>query len=289
MNEQPANVSPQKRGKPAKVRLDALVATRFFDGDVDRARRSIMAGEVRVGGVVRDTPAVLIAESQPLEVRGSGPYVSRGGHKLAHALDAGGLDVRGMVAIDVGASTGGFSDVLLQRGVARLYAIDVAYGELAWKVRSDARVTVLERTNIRHLQTLPDGDLADLAVIDASFIGLAQVLPATLRLLKPASQIIALVKPQFEAQREEVSEGGVVRNSEVHRRVLQETIATAHALDLRVADLFVSPIRGPAGNVEFLIWLKRGAGSASTEIDSAIEGAIEGAIVRALESAERLT
>jgi 23S rRNA (cytidine1920-2'-O)/16S rRNA (cytidine1409-2'-O)-methyltransferase len=186
--------------------------------------------------------------------------------KLASALDAFGLDVDGLTAVDVGASTGGFTDCLLQRGAAHVFAVDVGYGQLAWKLRSDARVTVLERTNIRYLEELPGGARVDLAVIDASFISLALVLPPTLRLLKRPAQVVALVKPQFEAGKDQVGKGGVVRDRQVHRRVLEEILQMAEGLGLSIGGLTASPIRGPAGNVEFLVWLGEGlAGAVATE------------------------
>ncbi len=183
-----------------KQRLDLLLVERELAESREQARRLIMAGEVSVDGQMQDKPGFAAPIIATLAVRAPLPYVSRGGLKLAAALDAFALDVAGLVAVDVGASTGGFTDCLFQRGAARVYAIDVGYGQLAWKLRTDPRVVVLDRTNVRHLDALPDGALADLAVIDASFISLALVLPATLRLLTPAGQVIALIKPQFEAE-----------------------------------------------------------------------------------------
>ena len=223
----------------------------------EQARRLVMAGEVLVDEQVGDKPGHAVPVDANIRVRQAMPYVSRGGQKLAAALAAFAAPVAGSVAVDVGASTGGFTDCLLQQGAARVYAIDVGYGQLAWKLRSDARVVSLERTNIRHLAQLPDSVLADLAVIDASFIGLALVLPPTLRLLTPQGQIIALIKPQFEAGQEDVGKGGVVRDVRVHQRVLEETFALAKSLTLHVAGLIASPLLGPAGNVEFLVWLRR--------------------------------
>lgn len=243
-----------------KERLDSLLVGRGLVESREQAQRLILAGAVTVDGEVRDKPGQRISADSLVEVRQALPYVSRGGVKLAAALDEFGLPVTGLVAVDVGASTGGFTDCLLQRGAARVYAIDVGYGQLAWKLRNDPRVVVLERTNIRYLEQLPGGDLADLAVIDASFISLALVLPATLRLLKPVAQIVALIKPQFEAGKEQVSKGGVVRDPRIHRRVIEETVALAGQLGLGVAGLTVSPAPGPAGNVEFLIWLRRPPG-----------------------------
>lgn len=265
------SASPEKR--PTKERLDLLLVQRGLVESREQARRLIMAGEVMVSGERRDKPGERVAVDAELQVRAPMPYVSRGGFKLAAALDAFAVAVEGAVAVDVGASTGGFTDCLLQRGARRVYAIDVGYGQLAWKLQSDARVVVIDRTNVRHLTALPDGVLADLAVIDASFISLALVLPATLRLLQPAAEVVALIKPQFEAGKDDVGKGGVVRDVRVHRRVLEETAALAQALDLGVAGLIPSPIRGPAGNVEFLIWLVR-----QTRPEFDIERAIEQAL-----------
>lgn len=242
-----------KSGK--KQRLDLVLVERGLAQSREQARRLIMAGEALVDDEVWDKPGRLVAEGATVRVRETLPYVSRGGVKLAAALDAFGLDVTGLTAVDVGASTGGFTDCLLQRGAAQVFAVDVGYGQLAWKLRSDPRVHVLERTNIRYLEELPGGVLVDLAVIDASFISLALVLPATLRLIKRPRQVVALIKPQFEAGKDQVGKGGVVRDRRVHRRVLEENVALAGELGLGVGGLIASPIRGPAGNVEFLIWL----------------------------------
>jgi 23S rRNA (cytidine1920-2'-O)/16S rRNA (cytidine1409-2'-O)-methyltransferase len=256
-----------KAPKSQKQRLDLLIVERELAATREQARKLIMAGEVTVAGQVHDKPGVLVAADAEIAVRAPLPYVSRGGLKLAAALDAFGLDVRGLVAVDVGASTGGFTDCLLQRGAKQVYAIDVGYGQLAWKLQTDERVVVLDRTNVRYLEQLPGGALGDLGVIDASFISLALVLPATLRLLQPLGQIVALVKPQFEAGKDDVGKGGVVRDRKVHRRVLEETVAMAQALGLDVAGLTVSPAPGPAGNIEFLIWLhKRAEGGESVGV-----------------------
>lgn len=240
-----------------KQRLDLLLVERELAESREKARRLIMAGEVLVDEQVMDKPGRLVPLEAVLRVRTPLPYVSRGGLKLEAALDAFAIDPTGLTAVDVGASTGGFTDCLLQRGAARVYAVDVGYGQLAWKLRSDERVMPLERTNIRYLDALPDGVLADLAVIDASFIGLELVLPPTLNLLTPAGQIVALVKPQFQAGPEDVGKGGVVRDAGIHRRVLEEMRALAEKLGLSIAGLTVSPAPGPAGNVEFLIWLDK--------------------------------
>jgi 23S rRNA (cytidine1920-2'-O)/16S rRNA (cytidine1409-2'-O)-methyltransferase len=238
-----------------KERLDRLVLARGLAPSREQAQRLIMAGEIEVNGVRADKPGHLVDAAATIAVRQPLPYVSRGGVKLAAALDAFALAVRNLVAVDIGASTGGFTDCLLQRGAACIYAVDVGYGQLAWKLRTDPKVVVLDRTNVRYLEALPGGVQANLAVIDASFIGLALVLPAALRLLSPEGQIVALVKPQFEAGAADVGKGGVVREPAVHRRVLHESCTAAETLGLHVAGLITSPALGPAGNVEFLLWL----------------------------------
>jgi 23S rRNA (cytidine1920-2'-O)/16S rRNA (cytidine1409-2'-O)-methyltransferase len=242
--------------KKTKERLDRLLVDRALVESREQGRRLIMAGEVLVDEQVVDKPGQPVPVDAEIRVRAQLKYVSRGGLKLEAALDEFALDVTGLTVVDVGASTGGFTDCLLQRGAARVYAVDVGYGQLAWKLRQDERVITLERTNIRHLETLPDGALVDLAVIDASFIGLSLVLPPTRRLLAPGGMVIALIKPQFEAGRQHVGKGGVVRDRKIHRRVIEDAVALAHAHSLRVAGLTVSPAPGPAGNIEFLIWLR---------------------------------
>lgn len=266
-------MSPESSAKPTRLRLDLLLVERGLAETREQARRLIMAGDVRVDGQTLDKPGKTVAADAEVQLRSLPPYVSRGGVKLAAALDAFGLEVTGLTAADIGASTGGFTDCLLQRGAAHVFAIDVGYGQLAWKLRSDPRVTVLERTNVRYLEQLPGATLADLAVIDASFISLSLVLPATLRLLTPQAHIVALIKPQFEAGKERVGKGGVVRDTRTHRQVLHEVRELAGNLSLGIAGLIASPLLGPAGNVEFLIWLQH---DQPTDID--VEAAIEHAL-----------
>ncbi len=250
---------PADSSRPAKERLDLLLVRRGLAESREQARRLIMAGDVLVDEQVSDKPGRAVPVDASVRVRRPLPYVSRGGEKLAAALAAFRVPVAGCTALDVGASTGGFTDCLLQHGAARVFAVDVGYGQLAWKLRNDPRVVALERTNIRHLHELPGGVLADLAVIDASFIGLGLVLPPVLGLLTPVAPIIALVKPQFEAGQSDVGKGGVVRDTKVHARVLAETCALVAALGLYVAGLIASPLLGPAGNVEFLLYAARHA------------------------------
>jgi 23S rRNA (cytidine1920-2'-O)/16S rRNA (cytidine1409-2'-O)-methyltransferase len=244
---------PRKR----KQRLDLLLVENDLVESREQARRLIMAGEVFVNEQVVDKAGRLVPVEAALRVRTPPRFVSRGGLKLEAALDAFAIDPTGLLALDVGASTGGFTDCLLQRGAAKVYAVDVGYGQLAWKLRSDERVVPIDRTNIRYLESLPDGVLTDLAVIDASFIGLKLVLPPTLRLLTNAGQVVALIKPQFEAGPSDVGKGGVVRDARIHRRVIDKIVDLAQRLSLAVAGLTVSPAPGPAGNIEFLIWLDK--------------------------------
>jgi 23S rRNA (cytidine1920-2'-O)/16S rRNA (cytidine1409-2'-O)-methyltransferase len=251
-----------------KQRLDQILVERGLVETREKARRLIMAGEVLVDEQVSDKPGRPIAGDAVIRVRALPPYVSRGGLKLAAALEAFHVDVSGLRVIDVGASTGGFSDCLLQHGAERIFAVDVGYGQLAWKLRSDQRVVVLERTNIRYLSELPGGEVADMAVIDASFISLALVLPPTLALLSPIANLIALIKPQFEAGKGQVGKGGVVRDEQIHRRVLNRISELALSLNLELAGLIASPLLGPAGNVEFLVWLSRNPDLATDGADA---------------------
>jgi len=216
-----------------------------------------------------DKAGELVPDIAQVFVREKPRYVSRGGLKLEHALDRFGIDVADRTVIDVGASTGGFTDCLLQRGARKVYAIDVAYGELAWRLRQNARVVVLERTNVRYLNSLPEP--MDLATVDVSFISLRLVLPPVTDLLQPEGQIVALVKPQFEAARESVAKGGVVRDPAVHRAVLEEVVGEAVGKGLRLRGLTPSPLRGPAGNVEFFSYLSRDQRMDSVAIEEAIE------------------
>lgn len=196
----------------------------------------------------------MLADEAPLEVRGRDhPWVSRGGIKLDHGLTHFGLEVAGAVALDVGSSTGGFTDVLLSRGAAKVYAVDVGTNQLAWKLRQDPRVVVHEQTNARNLDSSIVPEPVDIVVCDASFIGLAKVLEAPLRLAKPGAKLVALIKPQFEAGREEVGKGGVVRDSAIHERVCAEAAAWVQSQGWSVVGITESPITGPEGNVEFLL------------------------------------
>lgn len=237
-------------------RLDEVVAAQT---GVTRshARSLILAGRVRVDGVPRTKPGVAVRSGAHVDVERPAPYVSRGGEKLAGALAALHVDPTGAEALDIGASTGGFTDALLAHGARSVVALDVGYGQLAWKLREDPRVRVVERTNFRLLadDAFPEG--FDLIVIDASFISLRTLLVRAIPLLRPAGTIVALVKPQFEAGRERLGSGGVVRDPEVHRAVLREVRDAVEALGAHAVDASLSPLRGPAGNVEFFYRIER--------------------------------
>ncbi|HEY9857776.1 MAG TPA: TlyA family RNA methyltransferase [Stenomitos sp.] len=240
-----------------KERLDTLLVSLGHYASREQAQRAILAGLVKVGGVPVTKAGTGVDPTLPIEVTApASSYVSRGGHKLERAVEAFGVPLEGRVALDVGASTGGFTDVLLRNGARFVYAVDVGYGQLAWSLRQDARVKVMERTNIRHLEALA-GETPDLAVIDVSFIGLAKVLPAVERLLAPEGDVVALIKPQFEAGRENVGKGGVVRDPKIHERVLSEVDAAARELGYHLWGLTHSPIKGPEGNIEFLAYWRK--------------------------------
>ncbi len=253
--------------KPAKSRLDDLLVARGLAETRSQAQRLILAGQVFIGDAAADKPGQKVAADAPVRVSAGLRYVSRGGLKLEAALDAFQIAPAGLVCADIGASTGGFTDCLLQRGAARVYAIDVGYGQLAWSLRTDPRVILLERVNIRHLEGLPEP--AALATVDVSFIGLGLVLPRIVALLVPAGQVIALIKPQFEVGKGQVGKGGVVRDPQLHRSAIRKVLGEAIALGLAPAGLIRSPITGPAGNVEFLVWLRRGG---EPPADEAIAG-----------------
>lgn len=242
-----------------KQRLDELLVERELVEDRARAQARIMAGDVMVNGQRVDKSGTLTRSDAALELRGETlPYVSRGGLKLAAALDAFGYDCTDKVVMDVGASTGGFTDCVLQRGARRVYAIDVGYGLLAWKLRQDERVVCMDRMNIRTMTSDMLEERCDLAVIDCSFISLEQVLPNTLTFLKPAGDVIALVKPQFEVAAEHVERGGVVRDAAHRQEAIESVVDFAGRLGLRMVNAIDCPVHGPAGNVEHLVWLRTG-------------------------------
>lgn len=239
-----------------KQRLDKLMVERGLTPSREKAQALIMAGQVVVGDHTIDKSGQQVAVDAEIRIKGAVmPYVSRGGLKLRKALDEFRIDVTGLVAIDVGASTGGFSDCLLQAGAQKIFAVDVGYGQLAWKLQQDPRVVSMEKTNIRNLLPEQLDAVPDLAVIDASFISLAKVLPATVAIVKPGGCVIALIKPQFEVGKGEVGKGGIVRDPAAHEKVIEAVRQTAQEMGLAVGGLCESPITGADGNREFLILL----------------------------------
>jgi 23S rRNA (cytidine1920-2'-O)/16S rRNA (cytidine1409-2'-O)-methyltransferase len=245
-------MSPPRAAK--KERLDVLLVQSGLAPTRTRAQALVLAGQVVVGEARVDKPGTRVAVDAPLRLKGEVlPYVSRGGLKLQHALAAFGLQVQGAVAADIGASTGGFTDCLLQAGAARVHAVDVGYGQLHEKLRADARVVVHERLNARHLRADALGEVVDVLVVDVSFISLALVLPAVLPLLREGGQLVALVKPQFEVGKGQVGKGGVVRDEAVRAAAVARVQGQVEALGLRVLGLTDSPILGPAGNREALL------------------------------------
>ena len=255
-----------------KQRLDVLLLALGLAPSREKARALIMAGEVLVDGRPRDKPGTLVRAEASVEIKARPRFVSRGGDKLAAALAAFPLDAGGQICADVGASTGGFTDCLLQHGAAKVYAIDVGYGQIAYGLRTDPRVVVLERTNVRHLAQLAEP--VSLVVMDASFISLRLLLPVVQGWLAPGSgSIIPLIKPQFEAGPQDVGKGGVVRDPAVHSRVLAEVLTFALSIGLGVHGLIRSPLKGPAGNIEFLAWLRNGVPGAD-DVTPLIEAVI---------------
>lgn len=242
-----------------RERIDKLMVQRQLAGSRERARALIMAGRVLVDDQPVDKAGTQVDPAASIRLKGQDiPYVSRGGLKLARALEAFQVTAAGRTALDVGASTGGFTDCLLQEGTRKVFAVDVGYGQLAWKLRDDQRVINLERTNIRHLTPDQLDEIPDLAVIDASFISLEKVLPSTTALIKPGSDIIALIKPQFEVGKGQVGKGGVVRDPDQHAQVIEKIKLVAAQAGCQVVQLCESPILGTKGNREFLIHLRTG-------------------------------
>jgi 23S rRNA (cytidine1920-2'-O)/16S rRNA (cytidine1409-2'-O)-methyltransferase len=294
----PQATAGEKPRKPARERLDVLLVQRGLAPSRERARAVILAGEVLVDGRVSTKAGTSVPVEAAVELVGLGDelrFVSRGGLKLERALDAFGLDPASCVCLDVGASTGGFTDVLLRRGAARVYAVDVGHGQLAWSLRNDPRVVVMERTNIRHLQSLPEP--VDAVVIDVSFISLRLVLPRVASLAREGAWGVALVKPQFEAGRAEADRGaGVISDPEIHRRVLRDLLAWLEQMQnqgdqrrLYPQGLIASPITGREGNAEYLLWFKasstpdvasgiKDARIGTSEIEAAVAAAFSGVL-----------
>lgn len=254
--------------------MDLLLVERELAETRQRAQALVLAGDVQVNGHPVVKPGTAVPEDAAISIRAPLKYVSRGGLKLEGALDAFHVDVRGKTCADVGASTGGFTDCLLQRGAAHVYAVDVGYGQLAWKLRTDPRVVIMDRVNIRYLERLPE--LIDLATADVSFISLKLVLPVVKKLLRDDGECVALVKPQFEAGREQVGRGGIVRDLQVHRSVLEQVAQHAVQEGWKVRAITRSPIPGADGNVEFFIYLNAGPSSENIEVAAELNELFQG-------------
>jgi len=257
----------------AARRLDVELVERGLAPSREQARGLILAGDVTVDGAVVTKAGAAVRDESVITVAERQRYVSRGGHKLAGALDTFGVDPAGVDAIDIGASTGGFTDCLLQRGARSVTAVDVGYGQLAWELRTDPRVRVFERTNIRNADPETLGGPYDLAVIDVSFIGLAKVLPAVRPLMRAEADCLALVKPQFEAGKGRIGKKGVVRDPLVHRDVLETVVRSAMSEGWATKALTFSPITGPEGNIEFWAWLSCGGDPVAVDIVAVVDAA----------------
>lgn len=241
-----------------KERLDVLLVKRNLAVSREKAKAVIMAGEVYVDGQKKDKAGSMFQDSVHIEVRGNTlPYVSRGGLKLEKAMTHFGVSLEGKVCLDVGASTGGFTDCMLQNGAKRVYAIDVGHGQLDWKLRNDPRVVCMEKTNIRYVVPDDIGEQADFSSIDVSFISLTKVLLPVRELLGEGGEIVCLIKPQFEAGREKVGKKGVVRDPAVHLEVIEKIVDYAKSISFEILNLEFSPIKGPEGNIEYLLYLRR--------------------------------
>jgi len=269
-------------------RLDVLLVQRYEIPTREKARQLIMSGNVRVDDQVVSKPGRQVPSNAIITVQQPGVlYVSRGGLKLQKALDHFGVNVNGKTAIDVGASTGGFTDCLLQNGAEFVYAVDVGYGQLDWKLRNDKRVCVLERTNIRYVKPEQFQREIDLATIDVSFISLAKVLPVVVSLLQREGQIIALIKPQFEAGRRYVGKGGVVKDPNIHRKVIQDICDVAEKIGLAISGITYSPVKGPSGNIEYFVWLQKGHETCDLRLDSCALGYLSSIIDKVVSEAHK--
>lgn len=259
-----------------KQRLDVLVFEKGLAPSREKAKAMIMEGLIFVDGNREDKVGAQIDETALVEIHGEVmPYVSRGGLKLEKAMKEFNIDLSDMVCMDIGASTGGFTDCMLQNNAAKVFSVDVGYGQFAWKLRQDERVVCMEKTNIRYVTTEQIGELLDFASCDVSFISLTKVLPAAIELLKADGTMVCLIKPQFEAGKEKVGKKGVVRDPDVHKEVIESVLLFAQSIGFGVLGLSFSPIKGPEGNIEYLCYLKKGAQSQSYDIDSIVSASHE--------------
>lgn len=262
--------------KVKKERLDVLLVKKNLVQSRERAKTTIMAGMVIVDGNKIDKAGTMVKENADIRVLGNQiPYVSRGGLKLEKAIKEFGVELKGKVTADIGASTGGFTDCMLQNGAVKVFAIDVGYGQLAWSLRTDERVVNMERTNVRNVTPEDIGQLIDLASIDVAFISLEKVLPAVKAMLKPDGQVVALIKPQFEAGKEKVGKKGVVRDPKVHLEVIHKVIDTAREMEFVTKELTFSPVKGPEGNIEYLVWLTKDREAADNVTDEVMASTVK--------------
>jgi 23S rRNA (cytidine1920-2'-O)/16S rRNA (cytidine1409-2'-O)-methyltransferase len=260
----------------AKERLDVLLVEKGIFTTREKAQKSIMAGDIFVDGMRVDKCGEKVKKSADIEFRGDEmKYVSRGGYKLEKAINSFAIDLKDKVCMDIGASTGGFTDCMLQNGASKVYSIDVGYGQFAWKLRVDPRVVCLERTNIRYVKPEDLEELSDFASIDVSFISLEKVLPAVFNLLRDNGYIVALIKPQFEAGREKVGKKGVVREKSTHREVIAKIVHFLKANEMNILGLEYSPIKGPEGNIEYLIYMTKDNNLISKFDDAVIDKIVE--------------
>ncbi|MBI4683511.1 MAG: TlyA family RNA methyltransferase [Nitrospirae bacterium] len=243
--------------KITKTRLDKLLFEKGLVESREKAKAVILEGHVLVNGIVVDKAGALVKSDDDLTVKNKMPYVSRGGQKLEHAIRHFDIDVKDKIAMDVGASTGGFTDCLLKHDAAKVYAIDVGYGQFSWILRTDEKVVLLEKTNIRYIDKDLVYDEIDIITIDVSFISLLKVIPKVLEFLKPSGAIVALIKPQFEAGRKDIGKGGVIRNETKRLEIVEKIKSETEKMGLKVMGVIESPLKGPKGNVEYLIYLKR--------------------------------
>ncbi len=253
-----------------KERLDVLLVQRGLAPSREKAKAMIMSGNVFVGGQREDKAGASFDPAVAIEIHGSVlKYVSRGGLKLEKAMTHFGITLEGKICMDIGASTGGFTDCMLQNGAAKVYAVDVGYGQFAWKLRQDERVVCMEKTNIRYVTPADIDDRLDFASVDVSFISLTKVLGPAKELLKDDGQMVCLIKPQFEAGREKVGKKGVVRERSVHLEVIEKILTFAKEIGFSILNLEFSPIRGPEGNIEYLVFLQKGEAEREAEVDAA--------------------
>lgn len=258
-----------------KERLDVLLVNKGLFESREKCKSAIMAGLVWINGIREDKPGTKVPVECEIEIKENvNPYVSRGGLKLAKAVSAFNINLADKTCLDIGASTGGFTDCMLKNGATKVVAVDVGYGQLAWELRNDPRVICMERTNVRYVKLEDVGFLSDFASIDVSFISLTKVLPAVLALLKDEAELVCLIKPQFEAGREKVGKHGVVRDSAVHKEVIFNIINFVLASNLFIKELSYSPIKGPEGNIEYLLYTTKNENEGSKDINELVEGVV---------------